>query len=98
MTGERGRDFPRSTTLNGPAMKATTKTITEPRLLGVTAAARYVGLSVWTLRRLAWNGAIPVVKLPALDGPEGKPMRRILFDRSDLDALINRSKETAGPR
>ncbi len=62
----------------------------EQRLMGANAAARYLGLSYWTLRELIWSGAIPIVQLP---NKTGGRMRRILVDKNDLDSLIERSKE-----
>jgi len=52
------------------------------RLLSVKEAASYLGVSVWTVRTLGWNGEIPEVKIG----------RRRLFDRRDLDAFVERSK------
>ncbi len=52
------------------------------RLLSVPEAASYLGVSVWTIRGLGWNGEIPEVKIG----------RRKLFDREDLDRFIERSK------
>ncbi len=52
------------------------------RLLIVKEAAAYLGISQWTMRGLGWNGEIPEVKIG----------RRVLFDRRDLDAFVERSK------
>ncbi len=52
------------------------------RLLGVKESATYLGVSVWTIRDLGWNGEISEVKIG----------RRKLFDREDLDRFIERSK------
>ncbi len=62
----------------------------EQRLMGANEAAKYLGLSYWTLRELIWSGAIPLVQLP---NKTGGRLRRILVDRADLDRLIERSKE-----
>ena len=75
-------------------MKAAT--VTEPRLVDLKAACAKYGFRLWSLRRLIWNGAIPVVRLPSLDGREGKAMRRILIDCADLDRLIDQCKERVG--
>lgn len=64
----------------------------QPRLLDLHGGSVYTGIPVWSLRRLAWSGAIAVVKLPC-PGRPGAAMRRIWFDRRDLDALIEQSKE-----
>ncbi len=52
------------------------------RLLSVLEAASYLGVSVWTIRGLGWDGEIPQVKIG----------RRVLYDRVDLDRYIEQSK------
>lgn len=54
----------------------------EPRLLRIKDAARYLNATIWFVRSLVWSG-FPHLRL-------GK---RILIDRSDLDAYIDRQKE-----
>jgi excisionase family DNA binding protein len=63
----------------------------EQRLMGANDAGKYLGLSYWTLRELIWSGAIPSVQ--PLNNNGGR-LRKILVDKSDLDGLIERSKET----
>jgi hypothetical protein len=58
-----------------------------PRLLDVHAAAAYLGISVWTVRAYVNNEHLPTVKLPSVLHA-GENSRRLLFDRQDLDALI----------
>jgi hypothetical protein len=58
----------------------------EPRLLDVKAAAAYLGLSPWTVR------ALPVPRV-RLELSNGKELRRVLFDRRDLDTWIEWQKE-----
>jgi excisionase family DNA binding protein len=58
-----------------------------PRLLGITAAAEYMGATAWFVRTLVWNRAIPFCKL-------GK---RLLLDRADLDAFVTSQKEPVPP-
>jgi excisionase family DNA binding protein len=60
------------------------------RLLDVRGAAAYLGVSVWTVRDLEAAGELPRVRLPL---PKHGAVRRLLFDRQDLDRLIERSKE-----
>ena len=61
-----------------------------PRLLDVKAAARYLGgLSIWTVRALVADGHIRPVELPSVRRP-GERSRRLLFDRVDLDAAVDR--------
>lgn len=54
----------------------------QPRLLPVKAAAAYLGATVWAVRCLAWNQELPFAKIGG----------RLLFDRADLDAYIDRVK------
>lgn len=58
------------------------------RLLGREAAAQYLGVSVDTVDRLMTQGELRRVRLPVAE-------RRILFDRADLDRLIDVWKESA---
>jgi excisionase family DNA binding protein len=55
-----------------------------PRLLGLKAAAAYLGVSDWFVRALLAEGVLTRVQL-------GKG-RRLLFDRVDLDRLIVESR------
>jgi hypothetical protein len=64
----------------------------SPRLLDLPAAARYLSVSVWTIRDLEASGALPRVRLPL---PHGGELRKLLFDREDLDRLVACGK--AGP-
>lgn len=54
------------------------------RLLGVEEAAAYLSLSVWTIREMEWRGDLRRVRLPRI--------RRLLFDRADLDRLVEEGK------
>ena len=58
-----------------------------PRLLSQQEAAVYLGISYWTLRDLTFRGEVPHVKIG----------RRILVDRLDLDAYLDRVKICQGP-
>lgn len=64
-----------------------------PRLLTVDGAAAYLAVSPWTVRDLIHAGALPRVRLPL---PHGGELRKVLFDREDLDRLIARGKDAAG--
>ena len=57
-----------------------------PRLLSQQDAATYLGISYWTLRDLTFRGEVPHVKIG----------RRILIDRLDLDAYLDRVKIREG--
>lgn len=61
-----------------------------PRLLGLAAAAEYLGMAPWTVRELEWRGVIARVRVPL---PGGRALRKILFDRDELDRLIAQWKE-----
>ncbi|MDA2937546.1 helix-turn-helix domain-containing protein [Acidobacteria bacterium AH-259-A15] len=65
----------------------------SPRLLDLNAGAAYLGVSYWTMRDYIFRGVIPQVKLPHPTDPDGNVLRRILIDRQDLDAFIERHKE-----
>ena len=58
-----------------------------PRLLSQHEAAAYLGISYWTLRDLTFRGEVLHVKIG----------RRILVDRLDLDAYLDRVKIRSGP-
>jgi hypothetical protein len=61
-----------------------------PRLLNVDGTAEYLAVSTWTVRDLEAGGHLPRVRLPL---PGGKDIRKLLYDRADLDRLIERSKD-----
>ena len=54
----------------------------EPRLFSQQEAAAYLGISYWTIRDLVFRKELSFVKIG----------RRILIDRQDLDAYLDRSK------
>jgi excisionase family DNA binding protein len=57
----------------------------ERRLLNYARAAAYLGISLRAVKELAADGKIPKT-------PIG---HRVLFDREDLDAFIERAKRSA---
>jgi excisionase family DNA binding protein len=57
------------------------------RLLNFQDAAAYMGVRSQTIRRLIERGALTPVKLPLV--------RRVLFDRRDLDNIIEAGKGRA---
>jgi len=70
-----------------------------PRLLNVEQAAAYLNVSWWTLREFVNDGSIPTVRLPRPQTrrmrqrqPISDTVRRLLIDRADLDALVERWK------
>ena len=62
-----------------------------PRLLDLQTAAQYLGLSPWTVRDLEAAGSVPRVRIPL---PHAGELRKLLFDRHDLDWLIDTWKDT----
>jgi hypothetical protein len=66
-----------------------------PRLLDLPGAAAYLGLSPWTVRDLEAARALPRVRVPL---PNGGELRKLLFDREDLDRLIAAWKDEPSRR
>jgi hypothetical protein len=64
----------------------------QPRLLDLSAAAAYLGLSSWTIRDLIDRGALTRVRVPL---PGGRELKRVLLDVRDLDKLIDQAKDEA---
>ena len=56
--------------------------VSERRLFSQQDAASYLGISYWTIRDLVFRHELPFVKIG----------RRILVDRIDHDAYLDRSK------
>lgn len=87
--GKPGR--PRKSPLAAQASAAVA--CTEARLLDVPATARYLGdISVRAVHELRAAGHLRPVTLPLAGDRE---LRRLLFDRRDLDAFIEANKEPA---
>jgi hypothetical protein len=61
-----------------------------PRLLDLHAAAAYLGVSEWTVRDLEAAGTVPRIRIPL---PRAGELRKLLFDRADLDRLIDGWKD-----
>lgn len=55
------------------------------RLLDLRVTAGYLGLSTWTVRDLEAAGTLRRVRVPMAGGGE---LRKLLFDRHDLDRLV----------
>ena len=64
----------------------------DVRLLDLKSAAKYVGLSFWTFREMVIAGDVPQVKFKSPRSGVGRPLRRVLVDRRDLDAWIERAR------
>ncbi len=65
---------------------------TTARLLDLSAAASYLGVSTWTVRDLEATGTLRRVRIPTAGQGE---LRKLLFDRTDLDRLIDAWKDSA---
>lgn len=63
-----------------------------PRLLDLRATAAYLGVSDWTVRDLEAAGTLRRVAIPL---PGHRELRKLLFDRQDLDRLVDAWKVTA---
>jgi hypothetical protein len=77
------------------------RTVVAPRCLDREQAAVYLGSSPDVIDRLIQTGALATVRLPVERDRrtnKGTPgtSRRVLLDIRDLDALVDRSKETNG--
>ncbi len=77
-----------------------------PRLLDLEATAAYLGVSTWTVRDLEHGGFLPRVRIPKSPEAQQRPragrkgggsgeLRKLLFDRVDLDQCVERWKERA---
>ncbi len=62
----------------------------SPRLLDLHTAAAYLGVSEWTIRDLETAGTVSRVRIPL---PNAGELRKLLFDRADLDRLIDGWKD-----
>jgi hypothetical protein len=60
-----------------------------PRLLDLHAASTYLGLRERKVRELASSGILPRVRIPLAAGE----IRKLLFDRLDLDRLVDAWKD-----
>jgi hypothetical protein len=60
-------------------------------LLDLGGTAAYLSVSPWTVRDLEAAGILARVRVPL---PGGGELRKLLFDRTDLDELVTRWKDT----
>ena len=68
-----------------PTSGATVSVSCLPRLLDLGATAAYLGVSSWTVRDLEAAGTLSRVRVPVAGGGD---LRKLLFDRQDLDRLV----------
>ncbi|MFQ5946914.1 MAG: helix-turn-helix domain-containing protein [Anaerolineae bacterium] len=78
---------------SSPDGRALAQQASAPRLLDLRATAAYLGVSEWTVRDLDAAGVLRRVRVPL---PNGAELRKLLFDRADLDRLIEAWKDS-GP-
>ncbi len=84
--GEAHPGTPRSNNSNSGAVAYEAVGHIPPRLLDLKAAAAYLGVSPWTVRDLEANGTIRRISIPL---GAGRDLRKLLFDRQDLDQLVD---------
>ena len=82
----------RSGNVDGAQVQSTVAPV-SPRLLDLHTAAAYLGVSEWTVRDLEAAGTVPRIRIPL---PNAGELRKLLFDRTDLDRLIDGWKDTRG--
>ena len=76
--------------VQGPERGALACRTIAPRLLDLHATAVYLGVSGWTVRDLEAAGTLRRVRVPLVNGGE---LRKLLFDRGDLDRLVEAWKD-----
>jgi hypothetical protein len=59
-----------------------------PRLLDREGTASYLSVSVWTVRDLEAAGILHRVRVPMPNGEKLKELQKALYDRQELDALV----------
>ena len=84
--GEAHPGTPRSNNSNSGAVAYEAVGHIPPRLLDLKAAAAYLGVSPWTVRDLEANGTLRRISIPL---SAGRDLRKLLFDRQDLDQLVD---------
>ena len=80
-----GTSHTKSRVVGTTATSALERDQVEPRLLNLKSAATYLGVSPWTVRDLEARGVLKRVSVPLSAGAE---LRKLLFDKVDLDHLI----------
>lgn len=80
--------LPPQTRINSgpPARPPAAQASALPRLLDLGGAAAYLSVSPWTIRDMLSAGTLSRVLVP---GGNGRELRKLLFDRADLDRLVD---------
>ncbi len=77
-------------TPNGAAQGFVAVDPLTPRLLNLHSTAAYLAVSEWTVRDLEAGGLLQRIRIPL---PNQGELRKLVFDRMDLDRLIESWKE-----
>jgi len=77
---------PDTSATKSPAESASPSELITPRLLNLRAAANYLGVSPWTIRDLEAKKVLKRVTVPL---PGGTELRKLLFDKAELDRLVD---------
>ena len=77
-------------TPNGAAQGFVAVDSVQPRLLDLRSTAAYLGVSEWTVRDLEAGGLLQRIRIPL---PNQGELRKLVFDRMDLDRLIESWKQ-----
>ena len=85
LRGRPGRPRTRPEQLPAPVIQVAAVAPVAPRLLDLGGAASYLAVSDWTVRDLEAAGVLHRVRIPL---PKGGELRKVLFDRLDLDRLV----------
>ena len=64
----------------------------QPQLLDLRSTGIYLSLSEWTVRDLEAKGLLERVRVPL---PNQGELRKLLFDRTDLDLLLSNGGSAA---
>ncbi len=75
---------------NGAAQGFVAVSTLPPRLMNLHSTAAYLAVSEWTVRDLEAGGLLQRIRIPL---PNQGELRKLVFDRMDLDRLIESWKE-----
>ena len=64
----------------------------DRRLYNLESAATYLSVKPWTLRHMVYANLLQTVELPSPKSGSGRPLRRLLFDKRELDAFVERAR------
>lgn len=90
VTGTSAVQLAKNTGANGSTLAYQAVALVPSRLLDLEGAAAYLAVSPWTVRDLEAAGTLRRVRIPLAGGGE---LRKVLFDRTDLDRLVEAWKD-----